>query len=794
MVILDQVFRWLGAISDRRALLSDGAQTHHSEGFLPLLRYHQLNTIFSLTPVMMIANLINAAAFALLELRLGLMSGADWAWCLFVFGLAGGELLRKVQKKAPRRHTRASARSIGKIVVTSVILGVMWCYPLTVIAGGGTSEEIAFVSALTAGMVAGGAIALYPVPLAALSYVGVLTIAVPPTIFFGLPEMVVPFSMVTMIFFVVVMVSVGHHHKAFVQEFSRRLKAEFQMELLDLMIGNDQTRFDNCIWQTDEDLKLITLADPVHRILGLPDTIGNISIPDLIEASGHTAASAHCRELLEGLLGLRGEVPEEFCFRITRTERGESARTLEVAGRRADLRESGGTYYNGYIKDVSEEVLALAEAHRLATHDNMTGLPNHREFLRQVEAMISERLAWQDQFHLGLCFIDADNLKRTNDSFGHRAGDTLLTAISDRLEQIDLPCKVLCRKGGDEYLIFYICDNAQEFASSTKRLHRHLSGMFYFEGRAMQMQCTIGASSCALGVKTIEQLEFEADVALKNQKKIWKSQVGFYEETLGAAHRRNAIVARDLRAALSEDAMDLAYQPIVSGDDRRVWAVEALLRWTHPELGPINPQKVVEIAAAEGCSGDLTEWVMRRALRDGRAWPGEVQISVNVSASEFDRPDLTALVARVLKAERCAPEQLWLEITEDQFLPRNTRVSENISGLRALGVKLAIDDFGSGYSCLSNLDDIECDVIKIDRSLVQNCHLRPTSLTMIVSLSAIARANGRVVVVEGVENTAEAEALELAQVDHFQGFLFHRPMPAKEVTEVIRAKAASDAA
>ncbi|OUS22903.1 hypothetical protein A9Q95_00675 [Rhodobacterales bacterium 59_46_T64] len=793
--MLDRVFRWLGAISDRQSLRGGGSQTHRSPDFLPLLRHHQLKTIFWLTPVMMVANMINVTAFTVLEVHLGRMSISDWVWVSIMAVLATTEFVRTKRTKARNKHNRASARGVGKVVVTSITLGLLWCYPLNVIAFGGTTEEIAFVSALTAGMLAGGAIALYPVPLAALSYVGVLTIAMPPALFLGMPSMALPFSAVTIMFFAVIIVSVHRHHRSFVREFSRRLKAEFQKELLDLLIGNDQARFDNCIWQSDEVLSLITSAEPIHRILGLPGSDGN-DLPALIAASGHRATSRHDREMLDRLLGLNGPYPDEFCVRVSRTEPGEGPRTLEIAGRRADLDQSGGAYYNGYVKDVSEEVMALAEAHRLATHDNMTSLPNHREFLRQVEAITAERLEWQSSFHVGVCFVDADNLKRTNDSFGHRAGDALLVAISERLLQLELACKVLCRKGGDEYLIFYTCDTADEFAAATQRLHARLNGSFEFEGRVMPLQCTIGASSCTVGEKNIQQLEFEADVALKNQKKIRKSSIGFYEETVGAAHRRDAIVARDLRGAIRSDALRLDYQPIVNADGTRIWAVEALLRWDHPELGQINPQKIVEMAAYAGCSGDLTEWVLQRALREGQAWPRDIEISINVSASEFDRPDLTALVARVLNAENTAPERLWLEITEDQFLPRSTRVAENIKGLRSLGVKLAIDDFGSGYSCLSSLDDIECDVIKIDRSLVQNCHLRPTSLTLIVSLCAIARANERVVVVEGVEVAEEADALGLARVDHFQGFLFHRPMPADKLTDLVatKSKKNSDAA
>lgn len=794
------IYRHLGAWSDRVARGAYGGLSRGGPDFLPLFRNYQLRSITSLTTVMMAANLVNVLAFATLELMVHRMSVADWIWATLVAVMAL-ETLRRDRRRHKRRHSgRTSSRTIGKLVFSAIILGLVWTWPLTVIASGGTKEEIAFIAALTAGMIAGGSLALYPVPVAVMAYTGTLTLAAIPAISLGFEADALPFALMAAMFFIVVVVSVARHHRIFVEEFRSRLGAEFERELRDLLIGNVQTRTDTCIWQADETMTLMTSTEPIRRILRWHGASRAESLPQLLAESGVRVADPEYAEAFAALTGLgagetAGPMLDDFCLRLlVRTDAGESEggeRMIDLVGRRIVLEENSGIYFNGYFKDVTEEMQALAEAQRLATHDHMTALPNHGQFMRESEALIAARVAEGGAWQAAMFFIDADNLKRTNDGFGHAAGDALLVAVAARLAARPGQA-IACRKGGDEFVLFELHRTEEEIHDAAMSLQQELNGLFSYEGRKLPMRCTIGSTHCAAGDRDLTQLEFEADVALMNQKLLERSRLGAYAEEMGVAHTRETHAALALRQAIAGSELTLEYQPIVTGDGGHVWAVEALLRWHHPDLGTLPPPKVIEIAASEGISTELSEYIIATALRECRDLPGEIAISINVSATEIDRPDFAASLLRLAALHQTAPERIWLEITEEQFLPRNETVKANISLLRARGVKLALDDFGSGYSTLSNLDDVDCDVIKIDRSLVHGCQTRPNSLTMIVSLCAVSQSIGRIVVLEGIEEQSEIEVLRVTGSQHFQGFLFHRPLPIAALIATISGRSASN--
>lgn len=779
-MILHHIVQALGRSQDwftLRLLARVGRMSRES---LPQLRGHQLRAVLALTPIMMIANTVNATAFALLEVSEGKMSTLDAVWLLLVYYLSSHTIWRSLRTRS--RSPVASAHTIGKLILGSALLGIVWSYPLTIIASGTyENNELAFIAALTAGMIAGGSIALYPVPLAAILYVAIISVLVPHAIIAGTPQLALPFSLITGMYFVIVLVSLIRHHAIFLRDFHRRILAETQKEILDLLIGSNHDRTDSCIWQSDQNFNLLTPSTPIKKIFMAEDDRQTNNLLELLENYCVENQEDLSRGKLDALSSwFRGD-GNESNFETRFGIRSDPKRILLFAARRVVQPFDQAIYYNGYIRDVTSEAAAQAEVLRLATLDSLTGLPNHTEFLRRAAQSLADASSQNVEFYPSVFFLDADNLKWINDEFGHQAGDVLLRNISDTLKQSTGANQVLCRKGGDEFLVFSVFRSEREIVLASKNLTKKLNGEFDCGGRRLQRRCTVGVAYCCGLEKDVLTLEAEADTALKAQKKQSKSSVGYYTRDIANSQRRSSILVRDIRRAIASEELYLEYQPIISAGGRTVVAAEALVRWKHPELGQISPLQIVDVAAAEGIGDLLTAFVIASAMAESKQWPPHVNLSVNVSAGQFSMPDFWTSVVILTKRHCFNPERLWIEVTERELFPDSEVARQNVERLRQAGIKLVLDDFGAGYSSLHVLDSVDWDIIKVDRSVAHGCYRRPASLTMIRAVCEIATQSGRQVVIEGIEDERDLRAVGALGKAMFQGFLFERPTPKLKV-------------
>ncbi|NIY95832.1 GGDEF domain-containing protein [Salipiger sp. HF18] len=781
------LYNRLGAWSDRIVLRGLDSAEALPDDFLPLLRKHQLAAITSLTPLVMFANLVNVSSYVLLEARAGHLNSVDMAWVVLVLLMIARAAYRhRFVHQRQKRHT-ASVGSIGKLVVFSMLLGLVWTYPLLKFVSHNSLEEIGFIGALTSGIIAAGGLALYPVPLAALAYVAVFAVAVPPAIFIGLPALAVPFLLITCSFFLMITAALHRQLRIFAHEYAQKLRAESQISLLDLLIGNDHERHDNCIWQTRGNLDLVTSDVPVRRILGVDAMPGHPrNLSALLELSRLGGVTDADRCTLAQLSRRNAAPPESFCFRVGDEGGVSRPRTLEIGGRCATLEGREGVYFNGYIKDVTDEAAAMAEVQRLASHDAMTGLPNYREFLTRVAALCGGAQAGASNSQLGVFFVDADNLKWSNDTFGYAMGDALLTTMACRLASFAGATGVTCRKGGDEFLFAGLFPSRRAFERRGAEMQAVLNESFVHDGRVFGLTCTLGASCGPVGGKEIAELLREAELALRANKAKRRGQVGFFSEGLAQRKRRSMGLAEDLRAALRDGGIELEFQPIVSGGDHRIRAMESLLRWRHPVLGPVNPREVIELGTSEGLLGEIGEYVLHRSIELAADWPAEIAVSVNICPWEFERPDFAERVLAELLGRSMPTARLFIEITDSESLSQSRTVLDNIARLREAGVTVALDDFGSCYACIASLARSDCDIIKLDRSLIRDCESHATARSIIHSLVETAQADGRAVVAGGIETEGQLRVLERAGVDYLQGYFLHLPQRADEVVRLLR--------
>ncbi|MFN7320089.1 MAG: putative bifunctional diguanylate cyclase/phosphodiesterase, partial [Methylobacterium sp.] len=405
----------------------------------------------------------------------------------------------------------------------------------------------------------------------------------------------------------------------------------------------------------------------------------------------------------------------------------------------------------------------------LAKRDALTGLANRYALMEQMEKWHSA-----DKPFL-LISIDLDNFKHVNDMFGHTMGDELLREAAQRITRHFTDDDVVARIGGDEFLIITPRMDAVMAMALATDVVNDLTLPFLVRNVRLRAGASIGIATGA-GLAPEMALK-HADLALYQAKESGKNQVCVYSAELGAKYDERILLEQDLRRAIENGELSLAYQPIMNPRTRRVTLVEALMRWKHPERGFISPGVFIPIAEASGLITLMGTWAMQTACHAAASWPVDVGVSVNLSAKQFRRDlDLVSIARSCLQSSGIAPNRLTLEITESILIDDSGLVIETLERLRAIGVRTALDDFGTGYSSLSYLEILPLDKVKIDRSFATSIDTSQRSGSMMRGITGIARDLDLEVIVEGIETEEQLAALGAYGIDGVQGYVFARPM------------------
>ncbi len=429
-----------------------------------------------------------------------------------------------------------------------------------------------------------------------------------------------------------------------------------------------------------------------------------------------------------------------------------------------------------------------------AFHDNLTGLPNRALFVDRLSQAI-ERARRAPRRSYAVLLLDFDRFKIVNDCFGHAHGDALLREMARRLVATVRPADTLARLGGDEFTVLLEdLEDAGEAARVAARLERGLLEPFTVAGRPLHVTASIGLAAGSAAYDAPGDVLRDAEIAMYQSKTAGRARLTVFERAMRERALQAVTLEADLRAALARGALSVQYQPIVSTEDGSVVGLEALARWPHPTFGLVPPGQFIAVAEETGLIVDLDRFVMRTALRDLARWradaPGrELTLGFNLSGQQFQRDDLVAEVTRALAANRLPACAVNVEITESLMLATSPRVSNNLDGLRRLGVKLHIDDFGTGYSSLGYLQRFSADAIKIDRVFVSNMLSHPESAELVRTIVQMASHLGMSVIAEGVERHEQLERLRASGCRYAQGFLFARPMDATAVGGFLAASA-----
>lgn len=509
----------------------------------------------------------------------------------------------------------------------------------------------------------------------------------------------------------------------------------------------------------DADDKLIVSNERFAQIHGLPldglrpglarlDIPGEKSAPEGLAANGGDAI----RELSDGRL---------ICVRSHRLEGGGLVLTHE---------------------DVTERKRAEAALAHLVYHDSLTGLSNRARLEQRLDEAVA-RLARGTCF--ALHYIDLDRFKDVNDGLGHAAGDRLLIEVAERLRQCAGPLDTVARIGGDEFIVLRAGADEADAAEFADRALRSLARPYDIRDNKIEIGASIGIALAPEDGADAATLSRKADVALYRAKGEGKGGHRFFEPEMDEEFLARRQLELDLRQALENEQLELHYQPIVDASTRRILAFEALLRWRHPERGFIPPLDFIPLAEASGLIVRIGEWVLRKACSEAARWPRDISVSVNVSSAQFKAGSLVETVAASLLAAALPASRLKIEITESIVLDASDANFEILHALNDLGVRIMLDDFGSGYSSLSYLRHFPFDTVKIDKSFVQSLEEK-SALAILKTVAELAATLGMRTIAEGVETEAQARQVAELGCAELQGYWLGRPMPAREALAMLQ--------
>jgi diguanylate cyclase (GGDEF)-like protein/PAS domain S-box-containing protein len=735
------------------------------------VRARHVEAVLRLTPLVLLANLINAS-LVILALRgsapaheLAIWAGLLGVACLYSlhsWGRARGRVLHQVSPRAVLRAT-----------LQSTLMSMLWAaVPLLWLPHAAPPQQL-LLSVLTSGVLCAGAFALATLAPASLAHVLVLSGAAIASLLRTGDMVLALLSVMVVVYTVIVLAGVRGVERLFSAHLASQREAERQSQMVGLLLRDFEEHSVDVLWEIDRHGHFTHVSDRLAVLLGHDrEALQAKTLVDVL--------SPACQEGDEpnGLQALRRALVLDKPFRdiVLRVKWGDNLGWWSVTAKPL-LDEAGHTSgWRGVISDVTKQRLTHQRLAYLAHFDSLTGLANRVQLRERLNQALST--SGEPPRRSALLCLDLDNFKTINDSLGHSVGDAVLRQVAQRLQTVVRRSDLLARLGGDEFAV--VLDDVRsddEVLQLAQRLIEVLNRPAEVNGRRVAMGASIGVAQIPEHGQTIDEILGNADLALYAAKERGRGRYEVFAPWLGLRNRRVAQLEGALRQALQRNELSLEWQPQVEVGSWRVVSAEALIRWRHPELGDVAPTEFVAVAEKCGLIGEIGGWALARACTEAQAALPGLSISVNVSPVQLMQPGFQAEVERALRQSGLPASRLEIEITESVFLDDATAALTNLHALKALGIRIALDDFGTGYSAFQYLRRFPFDTLKIDRAFVRELMTHHDARAIVRTIVQLAATLGMQTIAEGVEEPIELEVLNHAGCRMIQGFLVARPMP-----------------
>jgi len=444
--------------------------------------------------------------------------------------------------------------------------------------------------------------------------------------------------------------------------------------------------------------------------------------------------------------------------------------------------------FRGMIMDITKRKLVEDQIRHQSSHDTLTGLPNRALFVDRLDLAISQ--ARQYNLQLAVLIFDMDRFRNIKDTLGYDFGYKILVAVARRIQSRLHEGEVLSRLGGDEFaLLIPTIGKAQDASKKAQDILRVISAPIHIDEMELNVTITAGIGIFPSDGDDSETLLKNAAASLYDAKKRGRSQYRFYTPSMNAEAFRQLTLESSLRRALEREEFSLYYQPQVETRTGRITGVEALVRWSHPELGLLTPAEFIALAEETGLIIPIGEWVLRKACFQSKAWYDSgiepVRLCVNISSLQFQQPGLSGTIEDILLETGLQPRYLGLEITESAAMQNVQRSIDLLEGLHSKGIQICLDDFGTGYSSLNYLKMLPIQLLKIDKSFIRDLADDPTDAAIATAVINLGHNMNMKVMAEGVETEKQLAFLEEHDCDQLQGFLFSRPVPARQLEPLL---------
>jgi len=499
---------------------------------------------------------------------------------------------------------------------------------------------------------------------------------------------------------------------------------------------------------------------------------------------------AECGVFLQQVLG--GETIEN----LERPRFRKDGSLFEVSLTVAPMRSPDGSIqqYLTLATDVTDRRATEKRVQFLAFHDALTGLPNRLLLQDRLHQAMAQ--ANRDGTCVALMFLDLDNFKQINDTLGHATGDLLLKRVSARLSDCLRDTDTISRQGGDEFVILLSdLPDGRAAVPIVAKIMGRMEEPFNVEGNELATSFSIGVTVYPEDGEDFDTLLKKADMAMYRAKEAGRNGYHFFNEEMALQAGEHLTLRNGLRRALDHNELHLHYQPQIDLFTGEVIGVEALLRWRHPELGPVAPARFIPVAEESGLIVPVGDWVIHEACRQGRAWLDaglpEITIAINLSAVQFRRGRVEQTVLDALAASGLPAHTLELELTESIMIQNPEQVLAIVQRLKRLGLRLSIDDFGTGYSSLSYLKRFDIDKLKIDQSFLRDLSGNPDDAAIVRAIVQMANSLNLRTIAEGVETAEMALMMREFGCDEAQGYYYARPMPPDELARYLAASVAT---